>query len=108
MLSRQPGFSRQLGNGTKHNLTLGARRTVTSFRKIAILAILLAGRLMSGHSGQPLSSRENETLGGTALGAGAGAILGAAVARLARALLSAVCSQERRALHLATRYRIGK
>ena len=48
-------------------------------RKLAILALLLAGLLISGCSGQPLTTREKGTLGGTALGAGAGAIIGSAV-----------------------------
>jgi osmotically inducible lipoprotein OsmB len=43
-------------------------------------AFLLAGCfVLTGCSGQPLSTREKGTLGGGVLGAGAGAIVGAAV-----------------------------
>src|SRR5258708_37661907 len=44
------------------------------------VAFLLAGCfVLTGCSGQPLSTREKGTLGGGVLGAGAGAIVGAAV-----------------------------
>ncbi len=43
---------------------------------VAALAIAL---MFAGCSGQPLSTREKGTLGGGALGAGTGAIIGAAV-----------------------------
>jgi hypothetical protein len=44
------------------------------------VAFVLAGCfVLSGCSGQPLSTREKGTLGGGVLGAGAGAIIGAAV-----------------------------
>ena len=42
-----------------------------------IMSLALAGTLvLAGCSGQPLSTREEGTLGGTALGAGTGAIMG--------------------------------
>src|SRR5258708_8654080 len=45
-----------------------------------IASLALAGSLViAGCSGQPLSTREKGTLGGTALGAGGGALIGAAV-----------------------------
>jgi osmotically inducible lipoprotein OsmB len=50
-----------------------------SFRKVFI-AIAIAGALtMSACSGQPLSTREKGTLGGGAIGAGGGALVGLAV-----------------------------
>ena len=47
--------------------------------KLAIIAALAFSLLVAGCSGDPLSTREEGTLGGAALGAGAGAIVGAAV-----------------------------
>src|SRR5216684_4471062 len=45
-----------------------------------IMCLALAGTLvLAGCSGQPLTTREKGTLGGTALGAGGGALIGAAV-----------------------------
>jgi osmotically inducible lipoprotein OsmB len=41
--------------------------------------VLVAAFALAGCSGQPLSTREEGTLGGGVLGAGAGAIIGAAV-----------------------------
>ncbi len=41
--------------------------------------VLIAAFALAGCSGQPLSTREEGTLGGGVLGAGAGAIIGAAV-----------------------------
>jgi hypothetical protein len=47
---------------------------------MAAAAIALVGALaLAGCSGQPLSTREKGTLGGGVLGAGTGAIIGAAV-----------------------------
>ena len=47
---------------------------------MAVGAIALLGALaLAGCSGQPLSTREKGTLGGGVLGAGTGAIIGAAV-----------------------------
>ena len=47
---------------------------------MAVAALLLiAAFAMAGCSGQPLSTREEGTLGGGALGAGTGAIIGLAV-----------------------------
>jgi osmotically inducible lipoprotein OsmB len=47
---------------------------------MAVGAIALVGALaLAGCSGQPLSTREKGTLGGGVLGAGTGAIIGAAV-----------------------------
>jgi osmotically inducible lipoprotein OsmB len=47
---------------------------------LATIAFVLIGALaIAGCSGQPLSTREEGTLGGGVLGAGAGAIIGAAV-----------------------------
>ena len=47
---------------------------------IAAAAMVLVGALaLAGCSGQPLSTREKGTLGGGVLGAGTGAIIGAAV-----------------------------
>jgi osmotically inducible lipoprotein OsmB len=49
-------------------------------RGVAVGAIALVGALaLAGCSGQPLSTREKGTLGGGVLGAGTGAIIGAAV-----------------------------
>src|SRR5215471_13048446 len=46
----------------------------------AVAVLVVAGALaIAGCSGQPLSTREKGTLGGGVLGAGAGAIIGAAV-----------------------------
>ena len=47
--------------------------------KLAIIAALAFSLLAAGCTSQPLSTREEGTLGGAALGAGAGAIVGAAV-----------------------------
>src|SRR4029077_10019962 len=45
-----------------------------------IMSLALAGSLvLAGCSGDPLSTREKSTLGGTAIGAGGGALIGAAV-----------------------------
>jgi hypothetical protein len=47
---------------------------------IAVLAIAFVGAFaLAGCSGQPLSTREKGTIGGGVLGAGTGAIIGAAV-----------------------------
>jgi Glycine zipper len=47
---------------------------------IALAAMVLVGAFaLAGCSGQPLSTREKGTLGGGVLGAGTGAIIGAAV-----------------------------
>jgi osmotically inducible lipoprotein OsmB len=47
---------------------------------VALGAIALVGALaLAGCSGQPLSTREKGTIGGGVLGAGTGAIIGAAV-----------------------------
>ena len=47
---------------------------------IAMAAVALIGALsLAGCSGQPLSTREKGTIGGGVLGAGTGAIIGAAV-----------------------------
>jgi osmotically inducible lipoprotein OsmB len=52
----------------------------TNRSAIAAIAIALVGALaLAGCSGQPLSTREKGTLGGGLLGAGTGAIIGAAV-----------------------------
>lgn len=48
-------------------------------RKIGTALALVGTLILAGCSGQPLSTREKGTLGGGALGAGAGAIVGAAV-----------------------------
>jgi len=51
-----------------------------SIRRIAAALLALAALIaVSACSGQPLSTREKGTLGGGALGAGTGAIIGAAV-----------------------------
>ncbi len=46
---------------------------------VAATLILGAAFVLTGCSGQPLSTREKGTLGGGVLGAGTGAIIGAAV-----------------------------
>ena len=53
---------------------------VTNRGKFAVAAVALVGALaLAGCSGQPLTTREKGTLGGGVLGAGTGAIIGAAV-----------------------------
>jgi len=53
---------------------------VTNRGKVAVAAVALVGALApAGCSGQPLTTREKGTLGGGVLGAGTGAIIGAAV-----------------------------
>ena len=53
---------------------------VTNRGKVAVAAVVLVGALaLAGCSGQPLTTREKGTLGGGVLGAGTGAIIGAAV-----------------------------
>ena len=53
---------------------------VTNRGKVAVAAVALVGALaLAGCSGQPLTTREKGTLGGGVLGAGTGAIIGAAV-----------------------------
>lgn len=47
--------------------------------KIALLALVALPLLLSACAGQPLSTREKGTLAGGVLGAGSGAIIGAAV-----------------------------
>jgi len=52
----------------------------TNRGKVAVAAVALIGALaLVGCSGQPLTTREKGTLGGGVLGAGTGAIIGAAV-----------------------------
>jgi osmotically inducible lipoprotein OsmB len=50
-----------------------------SFRKVFIAIAIAAAVTMSACSGQPLSTREKGTLGGGAIGAGGGALVGLAV-----------------------------
>jgi uncharacterized protein YcfJ len=48
-------------------------------RSLILVLAVVTGLAVAGCSGQPLSTREKGTLGGGALGAGTGAIIGAAV-----------------------------
>ncbi len=48
-------------------------------RGLVLAAALVAAMLAVGCSGQPLSTREKSVLAGGAIGAGTGAIIGAAV-----------------------------
>src|SRR5690349_2949721 len=57
----------------KHSMNRNQGRLVT------LAVALIASLALAGCSGQPLSTREKGTLGGGVLGAGAGAIIGAAV-----------------------------
>jgi len=51
----------------------------TAYKAIAVSAIVALMLAAVGCSGQPLTERETGTLGGGVLGAGTGAIIGAAV-----------------------------
>ena len=67
-----------------------------------IMSLALSGSLVvAGCSGQPLTTREEGTIGGTAIGAGAGAIVGAAVESSARG------RRDRRVMGGGTGYVVG-
>jgi len=61
------------GDPMKHS------RNPNKGRLATVAFVLIAAFALAGCSGQPLSTREKGTLGGGVLGAGAGAIIGAAV-----------------------------
>jgi len=57
----------------------GSVRTVAATLILGAVFIVAGCFVLTGCSGQPLSTREEGTLGGGALGAGAGALVGLAV-----------------------------